>query len=374
MFTALDKPIHATISNNTFKQNKGNAIRGIGLIADIENNLIIDNGEPTQEPLNRGIWIRSIIDRPAPGHVKVPASANIRNNKLVRIGGSGIICSAYDGNYCDIDRNFLKDIHGPAAISFGPVGSIAQNNLIMNSDNIGIDVIKRQVKDVLVKNNVIVNSKLGISVEPGLTQNQFVEDVTIESNMILGSQNGIYLIGLRHDNTGHVIKNNVVSNSTGDAFYLKGNRLSNVIFENNSVSGTVNGFLDFNMLTQGINNLSFVNNIFGKYTFTGLGTSGAEFSNENGKIVFLENLSGTGFNLSEEVNLELNLATINDENNSGLDIPATVTLYNMPGGFNNPAIFKDGNVCSDCVASGNLNSKTVVFKVPGAGSYWISES
>ncbi len=373
-------PIHLTIFGNNFHQNEGSAIRGIGTVVDIHDNIIIDNGEATQSAINRGIWVRSIIELPAPGRAKVPAGGVIYNNKLVRIGGSGIVCSAYDQNVCEIYDNFLKDVYGPASISFGFTGSVAHDNLIMNSENIGIDVIKRYVRDISVIDNVVVNSKIGISSEPGLfsSSDQSVENVTIEGNRIIGSYlYGIFITGTRHHSSGHIIRNNIVSETVGDAFYIKGrdNLLSDITFEGNEVSGTADDFYDFHF--EGIGSLPgkgfiFKDNLFGKYFFEVPGLSETGFSNGNlGQVEFIDVLQGSGISLSDEVIVQQNLASINSDENQGFNIPAEITLYNMPGNFENPAIYRDGEFCDECVALTDLNEETVIFEVPGAGSYWI---
>ncbi len=373
-------PIHLKIFGNNFHQNEGTAIRGIGTVVDIHDNVIIDNGEQTQSAINRGIWVRSIIETPAPGRAKVPAGGVIYNNKLLRIGGSGIVCSAYDQNVCEIYDNFLKDVYGPAGISFGFTGSVAHDNLIINSQNIGIDVIKRYVRDVYVIDNVVVNSKIGISSEPGLfsSSDQSVENVTIEGNRIMGSYlYGIFITGTRHHSSGHVIRNNVVSETVGDAFYIKGrdNLLSDITFEGNEVSGTADDFYDFHF--EGIGSLPgkgfiFKDNLFGKYSFEVPGLSETGFYNRDfGQVEFIEIIQGSGTSLSDEVIVQQNFVSISDLENQGLNVPAEVTFYNMEGNFENPEIFRNGEVCYECVALTDLNEETVMFKVPGAGSYSI---
>jgi len=46
----------------------------------------------------------------------------------------------------------------------------------------------------------------------------------------------------------------------------------------------------------------------------------------------------------------------------------------MPGDFENPAIFRNGEVCYECVALTGLNEEIVMFEVPGAGSYLIGDA
>jgi len=371
---AKNYSINAHIHDNLFKNNMGGAIRGKGITAIIENNKIFDEGIPTDENNHRGIWIQSIKEGLAPGKVIVPSDTDIRNNLLVRIGGSGITCSAYDGNYCDIYNNTLKDIYGPSGIRFGPIGAIARDNFIFNSQNIGIEVLSRNLTDIYIINNTIVNSNIGISLIPGLFM-QPISNVKVEGNLIINPFYGLFITGKSaSSNTGSIFINNTILNSRGDAIYLDGKKVSNMTFIGNNISGTNLEYLDLNVASENVNYLNFLNNLIGGYSFFGFGSSNVVIEDDNfGKIKFLANITGRGERFNDEVILGHNLASIDSDENQGFNIPAEVTLYNMPGDFENPAIFRNGEVCYECVALTGLNEETVMFEVPGAGSYKVAE-
>lgn len=372
---AKNYSINAHINDNTFKNNMGGAIRGKGITAMIENNKIFDEGIPTDENKHRGIWIQSIKEGLAPGKVIVPSDTDIRNNLLVRIGGSGITCSAYDGNYCDIHNNTLKDIYGPSGIRFGPIGAIARDNFIFNSQNIGIEVLSRNLTDIYIINNTIVNSHMGISLIPGLFT-QPISNVRVQDNLIINPFYGLFITGKQSSsNTGSIFINNTILNSRGDAIYLDGKKVSNMTFVGNDISGTNIEYSDLNVASENINYLNFLNNLIGKYSFFGFGSSDVVIEDDEfGNVKFLSNITGGGERFSDEVIVMYNFAEVDGDENSGFGVPARVTLFNMPGNFENPVIFRNGEFCDECVALTGLNEEIVIFEVPGAGSYLIGDA
>ncbi len=121
--------------------------------------------------------------------------------------------------------------------------------------------------------------------------------------------------------------------------------------------------------------IMFENTLVKKYIFADGLTSMKYVEDDFGEVDFSEGvLGGSGSELSRDIDLSYNLAIIDSDENQGLDVPATVTFYNMLGKFRNPIIFKDGVTCSECVPKTDLNGKTVVFDIPGAGRYWIGEN
>ncbi len=122
-------------------------------------------------------------------------------------------------------------------------------------------------------------------------------------------------------------------------------------------------------------NIVFENTLVKKYIFADGLTSMKYVEDEFGEVDFSGGvLEGSGSELSKDIDLSYNLAVIASDGNQGLDVPATITFFNMPGKFKNPVIFKDGVVCSECFPKADLNGKTVVFDTPGAGRYWIGEN
>ena len=82
------------------------------------------------------------------------------------------------------------------------------------------------------------------------------------------------------------------------------------------------------------------------YSFS---NSSLGFLTDYGKITFLQNINGSGENLSSDIRMNTNFAFVNSSQ-TNFNKSANVTLYNLPTNFTNPSIFKDGLLCSDCFA------------------------
>lgn len=89
-----------------------------------------------------------------------------------------------------------------------------------------------------------------------------------------------------------------------------------------------------------------------------------------GKIEFKnEDTDMANLFLDAYVLIDYNFVRIFEDEIPELNVPATVTLYNVED--NNPVILKDNSICSNCniVSSGN----NVKFTIPGAGVYKVAE-
>jgi hypothetical protein len=80
-------------------------------------------------------------------------------------------------------------------------------------------------------------------------------------------------------------------------------------------------------------------------------------------------------NVSEVLVTSNNFIFVNTTSNPEFNVPAQVTLLNVPTNFTYPGIFRNGQVCPPvvCVPLTDLRSGNVSFSVPGFSSYTIGE-
>ncbi len=94
-----------------------------------------------------------------------------------------------------------------------------------------------------------------------------------------------------------------------------------------------------------------------------------------GEINFLDNIYGSGSDLSSEIKISNNLAFIN-ESNKGLNKSAKISLYNIPTFIANASILRNGILCNansspSCYNLTALDAGNVIFNVTRGGSYNI---
>ena len=126
--------------------------------------------------------------------------------------------------------------------------------------------------------------------------------------------------------------------------------------------------------------LELRDNNFGSYNFIDLYTGGGnpkqlifEDAGE-GRLTFPEIRGLSGASLSSTISIAFNSLTIDASIVPGWNTPANMTFYNMPGGFTDPVILRDGADCgASCIAYTSLNAPTVAFQLPGQGTYGIGE-
>lgn len=195
-------------------------------------------------------------------------------------------------------------------------------------------------------NNVIRDVKYGVFIY--LSANNTLSGGIIDNSGIISCSPGCAAIG--------------ISNSLADA-----NRFIDV-----SVTNTDPGGQDIIILGE-IDGTQLIDMYLERYDFTSLDGSIIFESTEFGKIEFLEAVSGSGENLSDDVRIGDNFAVVESDNNEGLNRVANVTLYGIGDrGFENPKVLRNGHLCPEeiCYNFTDLDEETVVFNV----SYWTNYS
>jgi mannuronan 5-epimerase len=148
----------------------------------------------------------------------------IRNNIVYNNNGSAIICSLDCYNIL-IENNKVYDNTGPGInFSRNMTDSIVRNNVVYNQDK-GIFV--SQSHNNQIYNNVVSNSKNGIDVGSGSSNNKIYNNTIVKSTL-----NAISVDG---GSSSNIIYSNVIKNSSPFGIYAKDPTTINNIFYNNQL-------------------------------------------------------------------------------------------------------------------------------------------
>ena len=174
---------------------------------------------------------------------------------------------------------------------------------------------------------------------------------------------------------------NIVNNSGGGAIRINSTtpkNTANNTFANMSIISIDNLSIDLDIATAGINYTYLFDTYIRNYSFSGTGSIIYFRESVFGEIGFLNQINGSGGNLSHVIRISNNSAIVNTTLQQGFNKSANVTLYNISTSFANPAVYKDGELCSNstipaCYNLTNFKSGTAKFNVTEWSTYSISE-
>jgi len=149
-------------------------------------------------------------------------------------------------------------------------------------------------------------------------------------------------------------------------------------FTNLTILNTNSSWFDLNMSTASINDTTITDSYIGNYSLigrSGVGGTLRFIDTGEGEIRFTNPVNGSGTNLSNDVRITNNSVYVNSTQ-FGLNKSANITLYNIRTDFINPAILRDGALCSAgmCTNFTSLTAGTVQFNVSSWSNYSIGES
>ena len=279
--------------------------------------------------------------------------------------------------------NITDFSHG---VYFDSVNSSVVNNATMTSTSLyGVETFNSYNNHIT--NISVSSSYAGVVINTG-SHNNILRGVTLISNndgLAISEANNNTIddvtIDLTADESIQVTASNNtfssirINNSGKDAILISdtiGVFASNNIFSNVNITNTSKAYYDIEFRFVdgggGINNTHIRDTYVENYTIGGT----VIFRDSTfGEIRFLQAISGSGTNLSDDIRIGNNSVTVLSNNNAGLNKSANVTLYNLPTSFDG-VIFRDGANCPAgiCYNLTSLKAGTVVFNV----SYWTNYS
>ncbi len=258
-------------------------------------------------------------------------------------------------------------------------------NCILSMQN-GTGIASLQSTNTKIFNNTLQQNKYALFlygssnneiIENSFEKNQFSITLTTSSNNNNIIKNNIdesetYAI-LSSGSSNNIFSNLKISNIGGDAFVFRAGSYNNII-KNILISRTNLDNSDINFTDTENNNNTIIDSNFGKYDFN-KGNIVNFIESNFGEISFLQPISGTGKNLSEDIKILNNIIAIS-ENQGGLNKEVRLTFFNIPRDLFNYTILKNDFPCPQnlCSNETSLDAGTVKIKVNGSGIYKISAS
>jgi len=295
----------------------------------------------------------------------------IENNTARFNGGYGVYLN-YHSSDSSIVNNDMSDNVGGGLMIFNSHREIIRDNAFNDNIGSGIQLDAGASRNVIA-NNTIHNNNIGMNLQAEQPYNgphfNLIENNTITSS----AQEGLYLTQA-YNNT---IKNLIIDGSGRDAIYVYHLDSDYNIFENVVVSNTNPAYKDIVVYTDffpDIGGTEFIDTYFGAYDFSGM-LDVSFMDTEEGRIEFLEDVSGaSGDNLSSDVNIGYNLASVDSENVPEFNKQAGIELYGLPD-FTDPIILRNGVECpSEICTLVGFEDGTAIFEVTGWTDYSIGES
>ncbi len=354
------KTFNATIEGNNFTRIGGRSIDAAGgdRIAIINNSFSYNlrASSANGEAINLGIGAENI---------------SIINNTCWFVGSDE--CIDLSGNNYTIIGNIIHNSSAGILFNNGGNSSLVMGNTITNMSQSGIS-ISGAVNSNVTNNTISFNSYNG----------GYALELTSSgrNNTIYGN---LYLYNIRQsiflENTSNnTIFNEMINSSQRDTIFVhpgaRDNNLTNITIYNTSVS-----YRDVEATLAGANwtyliDMPHVSN----YSFGGTGSIVYFKDSRFGEVRFFANVSGSGTNLSDDIQFRNNSVFVNGSR-GGLNVSANVTLYGIATNFSIPSILINStsacNVTTSPFTCSNFTALTagiVRFNVSAwGGNYSVGE-
>ena len=266
--------------------------------------------------------------------------------------------------------------------------TISSINTTNNSNGIYVEYSN----NLLIENSTIRNNSYGITLQSSgnitlkkifFHSNSYAHsnlnslNVTMTNFVMTENPNSIQL----RASSGNRFAHGTITNSTGYVISLTFEPVDNNLFENITIFSRTSPYSYDLSFSSDMPNKAKHSNIT-LIDVRGIGRYDAQFINlsfftvvdsSHGSIRFIREIDDmTGENFSADISIKHNSVFVNSSR-AQLNLPANITLYNLPTNFTNPAILKDGSPCNNCYNFTSLNAGTVIFNVTSWSNYSIGE-
>jgi hypothetical protein len=198
--------------------------------------------------------------------------------------------------------------------------------------------------------------------------------VTFNNFTLTGTNSAGFMLSRTANST---FANNSINTANGNSIVLNSANNSGNIFINNTLINTNTSYYSLNISADGVNYTTFIDMSIGRYTITGSPYYTIFRKAGLGEINFTQAISGSGANLSSDIFIAYNNASVNSSN-SGLNKSAIITFYGMLTNMVLPKIKRDRVTCNatsipSCFNLTNFNAGTVIFNVSGWSGYYLED-
>lgn len=380
--------VNSVLNNNiTVNSTASNGLGNIGINISnsrdniLTNNIIYSDSVGTAGTRNYGIFVDKSNN--------TELTFNSVNSKgpqyttSVNLGGSSF------NNILAYNTISSNSVNYPIAL--GVINSFNNNissNNIYSTSSTDTRGIYSSLSDLnyYYSNNLYINSNsnadtsgAGITIFDSNSFNTFnSNNIIINDIGSIGSSQGILFNGRSGSNQNSFTDNNISitgPRSSGLAFAQRGASIIYNNFTNNNFLTAINYDLKDEKISY-INNTYFIDQKIRNYIFNNSGSI-INFKNiQNGEIIFLQPINGSGNNLSNEIKISNNFILIN-ELNDGLNKASRTTFYNIPTSIANASILRNGAVCNattiaPCYNLTSFDAGNVIFNLTKGGNYTIN--
>ncbi len=366
-----------TIANNKISTNGGQTNSGINLEYDVANNTITNNDISTNgtSNFNSGIYLNGRCNGNLIKNNKINTNGLDQNNGYIQYDSNNNLLSNNDITTNGNSSNYGIYISGGSNANTTFVNNKITTNGVDN--NYGVYFIGSY--NNLTSNTITTNGNsrnYGVNIYAGTSNIIYKNTITTNGN----SEN--HGIGFPFYSGNNTIKDNVVSTSGANshALYLQLNSIKKIMGTNNTFDSNIlssSGLDLFFNSTNYTGSKMLIDQTIRDY-FIGISSNKIYFifkNSSSGEIKFLENIYGSSDDLSNDIQINNNLAFIN-ESKAGLNKSANITFYNLPTSIVNFSIFRNGQICNltsapPCYNFTALNAGNVMFNITQGGNYTV---
>ncbi|MBI2662033.1 right-handed parallel beta-helix repeat-containing protein [Candidatus Woesearchaeota archaeon] len=249
----------------------------------------------------------------------------------------------------------------------GCTNSNVTTNTVMTSNTRGQGIyLTVSTNSLLVSNNITTQGvdAYGITFNGNANSNATANSI-VTSNT---NANGIRLYSSANSN---FFTSNRINVSKAERIFLTSSSQNNV-FTNNSILLRNYSYTDVKFATA-LNGTVFIDQYLENYNFTGTGGKIKVKNSQFGEIVFLNVVNGSGLNFSNDVRVANDLVFVNSTQ-TGLNVSANITVYNLATNFLRPVMLRDGVACPTTICTNltSLNAGNVLFNVTGWSNYSVN--
>ena len=357
--------------NSGNSQILNNSITGLGLfgygvyVLSSTNTLVFDNSILTTGTVAHGVNIESSSS--------IRVINNTINTTLDNAAGINFIDSPdsrFTGNIIKTTGSGSSGISLSAGALPLPSSSLIGNNTIRAEGNNGHGLYLDQLQNFgrIKQNNIIAKGTGGHGVYVHNVKNVSI----IENSVNSSNSDAFFISGYSSNNLFQ--KNNIVR-AGQDAIALQALTLQNWyprdnVFQENSLSNVVR--YDLNLKDAAIDRTYLTDQKIRSYYFYGKGSILYFKNSTAGQIKYLQPISGSGTDLSSDIQIHNNLISVDSSGHSGLNKSANLTFFN-PGDFAYAVAYRNsqlcGSKCSDVTQVGN----NYYFSVSQFTTYSVGE-
>jgi len=354
-------PTNTNITSNNITTNTNSGADGI--YADSGDFILIDrNRINTTTSLSNGVYILNTF-----ASTPTITSNTITTNST---NGDGIVIAGTAN--ARIDNNMINTAsRGISLASYASYvtrnTNITNNNITTHTGSIAYGIAVIQANDTRIEQNNIGTSSAtsgGIQLYGTSTIRPIVRNNTITTS-------GTTAYGVFNSALNASISSNAITTTNSDSLFLATATTTWTNLSQNTLN-TGGSYRGLNVSTAGLNGTTLHDQPIARYYFAGNNRI-TIVNSTAGILEYIGGVNGTGNSLTSDIQITDNRAEVNSSQ-AGLNKPANITLYNVPG-FSNPAILRNGTACpsTTCTNLTPLSDTTVKFNVTGFTYYSIGE-